>query len=274
MPTPTTENWSNSDGIIVSMLEQITPLILTYNEAPNIGRTLERLTWAKKIIVIDSYSTDTTLEIVNSYSQIQVFQRKFDTHAQQWNYGLEQVQSPWVLSLDADYIVTNELVSEMAALPVDGHIDGYFARFKYCVFGKSLHSAILPPRQVLFRKNKVTYIDDGHTQLLQITGQSATLCAYIHHDDRKPLGRWLWAQDRYSLLETKKILETPFSELNFVDRIRKQKILAPFIVVIYCLIFKGGIFDGWHGWYYAFQRALAEIVLAIRLIEAEKLQQK
>ncbi|MFM6156121.1 MAG: glycosyltransferase, partial [Sphaerospermopsis kisseleviana] len=55
------------------MLEQITPLILTYNEAPNIDRTLEKLTWAQTIIVIDSYSTDQTLEIISTYPQITVF---------------------------------------------------------------------------------------------------------------------------------------------------------------------------------------------------------
>ncbi len=56
------------------------------------------------------------------------------------------------------------------------------------------------------------------------------------------------------------------------DRIRKQKILAPLIVFFYCLILKGGILDGWHGWYYASQRVLAEVLLSIHLIEAEKLK--
>ena len=93
------------------MLNEITPLILTYNEASNIDRTLQHLTWAEKIVVIDSFSTDETLEILHSYVQVQVFGRKFDTHAKQWNYGLQQVKSPWVLSLDADYIITDELTA-------------------------------------------------------------------------------------------------------------------------------------------------------------------
>ncbi|GAX42129.1 glycosyltransferase [Tolypothrix sp. NIES-4075] len=252
------------------MLNEITPLILTYNEAANIERTLKHLTWAEKIVVIDSYSTDETLEILHSYVQVQVFGRKFDTHAKQWNYGLQQVKSPWVLSLDADYIITDELTAEIASLPADSDIDGYFAFFKYCVFGKPLRSTILPPRQILFRQEKAIYIDDGHTQLLEINGKCGMLSSYIHHDDRKPLSRWLWAQDRYMVIEAKKILETANSELSLSDRIRKQKVLAPFIVLFYCLILKGGIFDGWHGWYYALQRILAEILLAIHLIEAEK----
>ncbi|BAY60596.1 glycosyltransferase [Calothrix brevissima NIES-22] len=254
------------------MLEDITPLILTYNEACNIKNTLQSLTWAKTIIIIDSYSTDETLEILKLYPQIQLFHRKFDTHTNQWNYGLEQVNSEWVLSLDADYIVTDELIAEIQKLSLHSSIDGYFAKFKYCVFGKPLRSTILPPRQVLFRKSQATYIDDGHTQLLEVKGQSSKLSAYIYHDDRKPLSRWLWAQDRYMVIEARKLLETPNSELSLSDRIRKQKILAPIIILFYCLILKGGILDGWRGCYYAFQRVLAEVLLAIHLIEAEKLK--
>lgn len=253
------------------MLEEITPLILTFNESPNLDRTLGRLTWAKRIVVIDSYSTDTTLEISQSYPHVQVFQREFDTHANQWNYGLEQVKTEWVLSLDADYIVTDELIAEIEALPKDSLADGYFAGFKYCVFGKPLRGTLLPPRQVLFRKDKAVYFDDGHTQQLRVNGKSVMLSSFIHHDDRKPLSRWLWAQDRYMVIETQKLLETPKSELSFGDRIRQQKILAPFVILFYCLILNKGILDGWAGWYYAFQRMLAEILLSIRLIETERL---
>jgi glycosyltransferase involved in cell wall biosynthesis len=251
------------------MLDQITPLILTYNEAPNIDRTLQHLTWAKHIVVIDSFSDDETLDILSKYPQVQVFQRKFDTHTEQWNYGLEQVSSNWVLSLDSDYLVTDQLISEMESLPTDSEIDGYFAKFKYCVFGKPLRGTILPPRQVLFRKSKSIYIDDGHTQLLQVYGKSTQLSAYIHHDDRKSLSRWLRSQDRYMQIESKKILFTPDRELGLGDRIRKAKYIAPFIILVYCLILKGGILDGWRGWYYAFQRMLAEMLLSIYLIELD-----
>jgi glycosyltransferase involved in cell wall biosynthesis len=254
------------------MLEKITPLILTYNESPNINRTLQKLTWAKQIIVIDSYSTDETLDIVYCYSQVQVFQRKFDSFATQCNYGLQKIASEWVLSLDADYILTNELIHEITSLSEKIDIDSYNVRFKYCVFGKPLRGTLLPPRQVLYRRKKAIYKDDGHAHRVQVDGIPVMLSSYIYHDDRKSLSRWLWAQDRYLVIEANKLLETPVSKLTWGDRIRKQKILAPFIILIYCLILKGGILDGWHGWYYAFQRVLAEIMLAIRLIELDKLQ--
>ncbi|XGB41378.1 MAG: glycosyltransferase family 2 protein [Nodosilinea sp. LVE1205-7] len=251
-------------------LSTITPLILTYNEAPNIDRTLASLTWASRIVVIDSQSTDATLAILSRYPQVEVFQRPFDTHAQQWNYGLEQVTTAWILSLDADYVLTNTLINELKHLSPPDHIDGYFARYRYCVFGKPLRGTILPPRQVLFRQGRSTYIDDGHTQLLQVKGHSSHLNGYIYHDDRKPLSRWLWAQNRYMVIEAKKLQETPTAELSLGDKIRKQKLLAPFVILIYCLILKGGLLDGWRGWYYAFQRLFAELLLSLHLIETDQ----
>jgi glycosyltransferase involved in cell wall biosynthesis len=252
------------------MLEEVTPLLITYNEAPNISRCLQHITWAKKIVVIDSHSNDETLEIIHYYPQVEIFQRKFDSFANQCNYGLSKISSTWVLSLDADYVLSEELVAEIKALPEESEDDGYFARFKYCVFGKPLHGTLLPPRQVLFRRDKAVYRDDGHAHQVIVEGVSKVLSSCIYHDDRKPLSRWLWAQDRYMLIEAKKLTETPMQELSLSDRIRKQKILAPFVILFYCLILKGGILDGWHGWYYTFQRVFAEILLSIRLIEYEK----
>ena len=254
------------------MLKKITPLILTYNEAPNIERILQRLAWAKKIIVIDSYSTDETLGILYSYPQIEVFQKKFDSFASQCNYGLGKISSEWVLSLDSDYVLTDELIDEINALKAETDINSYSVRFKYCVFGKPLRGTLLPPRKVLYKREKAIYQDDGHAHRVMVEGNSIILYSYIHHDDRKPLSRWLWAQDRYMVIEAKKLLETPESELSLGDRIRKQKILTPIIILVYCLVIKGGILDGWHGLYYAFQRVLAEILLSIHLIEAEKLK--
>jgi hypothetical protein len=107
-----------------------------------------------------------------------------------------------------------------------------------------------------------------------VDGLSEQLSGYIYHDDRKPLSRWLWAQDRYMILETQKLLNTPNSELSIGDKIRKFKILSPFVVFLYCLLLRKGILDGWEGWYYAMQRMLAETLLVIHLIEAEKLSDK
>jgi len=252
------------------MFENITPLILTYNESPNIKRILARLTWARRIVVIDSYSNDETLDLLKSFPQVEVYQRKFDTAANQDNYGLDQVTTEWVLSLDADYLLTDELIEEIGCLKPQDSINAYWVRFKYCVFGKELRGTLYPPRKVLYRRAKARYEDDGHTQRVRVEGETAWLSSYILHDDRKSLSRWLSSQDRYMLKEVEKLRRMPREQLGLADIMRRSKVLAPFVLLFYCLIIQRGIFDGWAGWYYALQRMLAEILLSIRMIEDER----
>jgi len=72
------------------MLPHITPVILTYNEAPNIGRCLDGLGWARDIVVVDSFSDDQTLSIISAYPQARCFQRQFDNHASQWTFAIKE----------------------------------------------------------------------------------------------------------------------------------------------------------------------------------------
>ena len=250
-------------------LHQITPLILTYNEAPNIDRTLTHLTWASQIIVIDSFSTDDTLDILSQYPTVQVLKRRFDSFAAQCNFGLSHVLTEWTLSLDADYVLSTGLIDELQKLKINFEMDGYRVPFRYCVFGQPLKGTLLPPRTVLYRTAKANYCNDGHAHRVKIEGDVGCLKHPVYHDDRKPLAHWLWAQNRYMVLEAKKLTTTPTRQLSLSDKIRKTKVLAPFMVLLYCLILKGGILDGWRGWYYAAQRTLAELLLVIHLIEQD-----
>src|SRR3954467_8689309 len=95
------------------MLSDVTPLILTRNEEANIGRTLAPLDWANRIVVIDSFSSDDTVTIARQMPQVDVLQRKFDNFTSQWNFGLAQIRTPWVLTLDADYVCSPKLAAEM-----------------------------------------------------------------------------------------------------------------------------------------------------------------
>jgi glycosyltransferase involved in cell wall biosynthesis len=252
------------------MLDQITPVILTYNEAPNIGRTLERLTWARDIVVVDSFSNDDTVEIASSFSQVRIFQRAFDSHRNQWEFALREtgINTPWVLALDGDYVLTSEAVAELKQLQPDAETAGYRAKFVYCINGKKLHSGIYPPVTVLYRRDAAAYVQDGHTQRVVVDGPVAQLRAALLHDDRKPLRHWLNSQARYAQLEAAKLMTTSREGLNLNDRLRLCFVVAPAAALFYCLIARGGIFDGWRGFYYAFQRSLAELMLSLYLLES------
>src|SRR5829696_8918178 len=250
------------------MLDHITPLILTYNEAPNIARALEKLSWAKDIVVVDSFSDDDTVDIATSFLNVRVIQRTFDCHRNQWEFGLKEtgIATPWVLALDADYIVSDELIIELENLQPNSDTAGYCASFVYCIHGKKLRSGIYPPVTVLYRREAASYVQDGHTQRVVIDGPVADLRARFLHDDRKPLSRWLHSQTRYAELEGERIIKR--EALIFRDRLRLCFVVVPAAVFFYCLIVRGGIFDGWQGFYYALQRSLAELMLSLYLIDA------
>jgi glycosyltransferase involved in cell wall biosynthesis len=246
---------------------EVTPLILTFNEQPNLRRTLARLAWAGQIVIVDSFSTDETPGIAREFPRVRLVQRKFDDHTSQWNFGLGQISTPWVLSLDADYLLPENFAAELENLRPDDSLSACFARFRYCVFGRPLRGALYPPRAVLFRKDRCHYVQDGHTQRLQISGKAVSLRSVIDHDDRKAFSHWLWAQDRYATQEAEHLAATPRAQLNFADRARRKIIFASALVFFHALIGKGLFLDGWPGWYYVFQRTLAELILSLKLIE-------
>lgn len=251
------------------MLDQITPLILTYNEAPNIARTLGGLSWAKEIVVVDSFSDDNTREIAQSYPQVRFVQRVFDCHRNQWEFGLKEtgISNAWVLALDADYIVSQTLAAELENLQPAADIAGYRANFVYCIKGRELRSGIYPPVTVLYRRGVATYVQDGHTQRVALKGPIATLHAPLFHDDRKSLRHWFKSQTRYTELEAQKLSTANRAELGLSDRLRRWRVVMPPLMFVYCLFVRGGILDGWPGFLYAFQRTVAELMLSLRLTQ-------
>jgi len=252
----------------------ITPLILTFNESENIRRTMAALRWAKQIMVVDSFSTDETVSIAKaSHPNVMVLQRQFDTHATQWNFGVDQITTAWVLSLDADYELSPELIDELHQLQPTNDVAGYEAEFEYRIFGRPLRSSVYPAHTILFRRDCARYRDDGHTQKLEIEGKVIRLIAKIYHDDRKPLSRWLSSQDRYTIIEARHLLSTPLDQLSAQDRLRRKIFFAPAIMFLYLLFARGLLLDGWRGWFYVCQRTIAEILLSLRLlIRRERLE--
>ncbi|HET6361467.1 MAG TPA: glycosyltransferase family 2 protein [Gemmatimonadota bacterium] len=251
-------------------LSTVTPFILTLDEEPNIGRALDRLEWAPRVLVVDSGSTDRTIAIAKSYRNVDLKIRDFDSHAAQSNFALKEIATPWVLALDADYIIPGQLVVEMAALPDQGGFNGYFAPFRQQVLGKVLRRALYPPRQVLFRRDAADFQQDGHTQRVRVTGSTGRLHTPIVHDDRKDMSRWLRNQARYAELEASKLTGAAFRELDWMDRLRSTVVLGPPAITLHCLLAKGLILDGRAGLYYTAQRAVFETILSMKLLEAPR----
>ena len=182
----------------MAFFEDITPLLITHDEIANIKRTLGKLSWARRILVIDSGSTDGTLDVLDADPRVEVIHRPFDSFAEQCNFGLTKIRTPWVLSMDADYRLSDRLIDELQTLQPSESQAGYSASFIYCIHGHDLRGSLYPPRTVLYRVAGAHYENVGHGHRVSVTGTVSPLRGRIHHDDRKPLSRWLDAQRRYA----------------------------------------------------------------------------
>lgn len=252
------------------MLDHITPVLLTYNEERNITRTLTRLRWARDVVVVDSGSTDKTLALLAQYSNVRVFSRCFDTHANQWRYAVEKtsISTEWVFRLDADYQVSDALVSELTQLDPGSPTAAYRIGFDYAVFGRPLRSSLYPSNTVLLRRGRFTISDKGHTEVWAISGPIVMLNAKIVHDDWKSIEQWLPSQSRYMQRE----LRHPGGRSSgLVSWLRRTPPLMPIVMFVYCLFGKGLIFNGRAGLFYSLQRLVSESILSLLILE-EKLR--
>jgi glycosyltransferase involved in cell wall biosynthesis len=248
------------------MLDQITPVLLTFNEAQNIGRTLSHLGWAKDIVVVDSQSTDETVSILRRFNQVRIFQRSFCTHGDQWRYAIEGtgIRTAWILRLDADYQVNEALVREMAALDPAAPVSAYKIGFDYAVFSHRLISSLYPANTILLRRDCVSVWDKGHTEVWSVNGPMGILKTRIIHDDWKSMDHWTAAQGRYMRRELDRLRR---DRVGLRDWLRLRPPLMPIVMLFYCLLVKGLIFNGRAGIFYTLQRVVAEAVLSLMVLE-------
>jgi glycosyltransferase involved in cell wall biosynthesis len=254
----------------MDFLQNIDVLIITRNEEANLARTLEVLRRFPRVIVLDSGSTDGTLQIAANHANVRVCSHDFDSHAAQWTHGLQAcgLTAPWVLALDADYVLDAALVDEIAALAPPTDVGGFRASFRYCINGRALSGSLYPPVVILFRREGASFAQDGHAHRLIPVGRVQPLHHLVSHDDRKPFSAWLAAQDRYARLECELLRNARWADVKWADRIRKLVVVAPWFVPLYCLTLRRGLLDGRAGLLYAVQRGIAEAILSAHLIDA------
>ncbi|MGE4070531.1 MAG: glycosyltransferase family 2 protein [Lysobacterales bacterium] len=248
----------------MNSLNLVTPVVLTFNEASNIERTLSALRWANRVVVLDSDSSDETPAIARKFANVDFCEHPYKSHADKCNHALDHLVAdcPWVLFMDADYVVTDELRQELAELSPTADVSGYWIPFRYCVDGTPLRGTLYPPRICLFRPEKGRFDQFGHTQLLQLKGLIGHLRSPMLHDDRKPSSEFAQRQKRYAELEATYLLSQPWRSLSWPKRLRRLLVIAPWAAPAFALLYRGVILDGLPGLKYAWERAQAEWLIA------------
>ncbi|HEY9700296.1 MAG TPA: glycosyltransferase family 2 protein [Trichocoleus sp.] len=265
--------------------------ILTYNEAIDIAACIESAMLSDDVVVIDSCSTDRTVEIASRYP-VRVVQHPFESHGRQRTWMLESVPSKhdWVYILEADERMTPELFQEcLAAIQTDRFV-GYYVAERVMFMGRWIkHSTQYPRYQLrLLRQGKVWYGDYGHTEREVCDGETSFLKqTYPHYTSSKGLSRWIEKHNRYSTdeaIETVRQLKAgqiDWQKLLFgateVERRRALKDLSlrlpcrPLIRFVYMYFVLGGCLDGRAGFAWCTLQAFYEYLILLKVWEIEHL---
>jgi glycosyltransferase involved in cell wall biosynthesis len=247
----------------VTTLAGVTPVVLTLNEASNIGRLLEDLRWAPRVVVVDSGSTDGTRDIAAAFPNVRWIVRPFDTHRAQWQFGVEAAETPFVLALDADYRVPAAFTAELEAKFVGGGHAAGVAAFQYCIQGRPLRGSVYPAKVVVFRRDAVRITQPGHSQEIAVDGPSYRFLTRLVHDDRKPLDRFVRSQLAYARLEADRLAGA--GGVRWQDRMRRTA-LMPLFAGPGAWIAAGGPLAGRAAIHYAWERTVFESLLALELL--------
>jgi glycosyltransferase involved in cell wall biosynthesis len=146
--------------MILTKKKLLSALLITYNEESNIKEVLNNLAFADEIIIVDSFSTDKTVEIAAEYKNIKITQRVFDNFASQRNFALSLATHSWVLFIDADERLTPELQTEINdVINQEKSASAYFMHRDFMFENKRLKYSGWQTDKIirLFKKEKASY---------------------------------------------------------------------------------------------------------------------
>lgn len=166
-------------------VSKISALIITFNEENNIREVIENLHFADEIIILDSFSTDKTLEIVSTFKNVRFYQNKFSDFTTQRNIAIGYASHDWILFLDADERISSNLETEIAqiiALKIPKN--AYFFKRKFFYKNKPIHfSGTQSDKNYrLFRKSKCYYLAEKLVhETLVVQGEVGVLKHKLDH---------------------------------------------------------------------------------------------
>jgi glycosyltransferase involved in cell wall biosynthesis len=275
-------------------------IILTFNEETHLPRLLQSIAELNApIFILDSGSTDQTLDIAQRYGA-KVLYNKFENHPKQWDFALNnfEVQTSWIVGLDADQIVTPELfqlLQQFDNQKLDNSVNGIYFNRKNYFKGKWIRHGGYFPKYLLkmFRKGYgKSDLNENMDHRFIIEGKTVIWDkGYLIEENLKEneISFWIAKHNRYSDLTAKEEIErqkalrkqaveprffgTPDQRIAWLKRIWWQMPLfvRPFVYFVYRYCFQLGILDGKEGFIFHFLQGFwFRLVVDIKIEEQLK----
>ena len=217
-------------------------VIITLNEEAKIKACLESVAWADEIIVVDSLSTDRTVEMARIYTE-KVYQREFAGFGEQKNYALLKARGDWILSLDADERVTDALRIEIQRTLQHTQASGFYVPLRYYLpAGRRRHHGWRPVYKLrLFRRDGGRFSDRLVHEDIKVDGPVEKLKSPMEHHPCYSMSTLIKKVDRYSTLGAELMVPAGTRCSCFSALIHS---IAAFVKTYF---FSLGFLDGWMG---------------------------
>ncbi len=275
------------------MLAPVSVIVLTYNEEANIVQCLENVKeWTDDIIIIDSNSKDRTIDIAKSYTN-NIYQIDAGHWAEIRNWAMQNanIKYEWVLFLDADEMISDELKKEInekiAQNPTE---NGFYFKRRFIFLDKWLkHGGLYPEVLRLYRYKYTRYIKAGDVEYAVVDGKTGKLKSDMIHKDLKPVSVWIDKHNRISERAREQYFIEKGGKSSIIDKMNsasqieggtrkhliKEKIwdkipltLRAFVIFVYTYVFMLGFLDGIEGFYYhALQSFWYRLLIAVKVRE-------
>ena len=268
-------------------------LIQTYNEELNLPHTLASvMPWANRVFVVDSGSTDRTVELAEAAGAT-VVHHAWEGYAAQKNWAIDHLPfaSPWVLIVDADEAVTAALRDEIVEVvnrDPEGVPESGFYLNRVLIFGgrEIRHCGYFPSWNLrLFKRGRARYEQRLVHEHMIVDGPTGHLKHLLRHDDRRGLEHYYAKHNRYSTLEARENYENRepwrgvgqlFRNRTHRRRFLKSRVLpalpVPWVLrLVYMYVLKGGFLDGPAGWRFSNFISTYEFMIQSKYRELKRL---
>jgi glycosyltransferase involved in cell wall biosynthesis len=247
--------------------EKFTAIVPTFNNERIIRRCLESVKWADEILVVDSFSTDKTLDICREYGA-RIIQHAYINSALQKNWAIPQAAHEWILLLDSDEELESGFKEEVSSIlgDSDQNIDGYRMARKNLIYGKWIKTCGIYPDYLvrLFRK-KCRYVErEVHAHLDISPERIGSFDRHIIHYDFTDLNSYLIKFSRYMKYELDQLVKE-----NRRFRLREIT-LRPLYMFCWSYLYKQGFRDGIRGFFLSVLKAHYNFTMYMKLWEEER----
>ena len=238
-------------------------VLITFNSEKTLQKVLEAVSWADEILLVDSGSTDKTLEIAQNF-KAKIVHRAFDGYGSQKNFATQQASHDWILSLDDDEVLTPELQQEIQHLNLQNtDFQGFKIPRSLIFLGKLLRFSGEYKRLTLrlFNRKYGNWNAEYVHESVEVQGKIGVLKNQILHDSYRDLTDYFNKFNKYTSLGAKTLAERNASVSTF-------KIISRFpITFLKIYLIKGSCLDGYAGFMWALLTAINPVVKYAKLRE-------